>query len=121
MLCFPTSCFNLIKKRIQSNIPDHLFDETIITIKKEAMYLHSLLPAIVSERNIALREDFLANSGIDRFYVEELEHEYYAKNGLDLDELYQIRKGLNWQSFDSKWFFKLYIFSPDFRINLLRF
>ncbi len=83
------------KKRIQTEIPDHLFDETIFTIKKEAMYLHTLLPSIITERNIGLREDFLENSGIDRFYVEELEREYYEKNGLDMEELYQIRKGLN--------------------------
>jgi uncharacterized protein (TIGR04442 family) len=82
------------KKRIVVNIPDHLFNETIITIKKEAMYLHTLLPQVISERNAGLREDFLENSGLDRFYVEELEREYYEKNGLDLEELYQIRKGL---------------------------
>jgi uncharacterized protein (TIGR04442 family) len=83
------------KKFIQAELPDHLFNETIFTIKKEAMYLHSLLPSIVSEHNVGLREDFLENSGLDRFYVEELEREYYEKNGLDLEELYKIRKGLN--------------------------
>jgi len=83
------------KKSIKAEIPDHLFNETIITIKKEAMYLHTLLPAIITEHNICLREDFLANSGIDRFYVEELEREYYEKNGLDMEELYKIRKGLS--------------------------
>lgn len=83
------------KKRIESDIPDHLFTETILTIKKESMYLHTLLPIIVSECNLTLREDFLENSGLDRFYVEELEREYFEKNGLDLEDLYQIRKGLN--------------------------
>lgn len=83
------------KKRISASIPDHLFNETIFTIKKEAMYLHSLLPQIIAERNVGLREDFLENSGLDRFYVEELEREYYEKNGLDIEELYQIRKGLS--------------------------
>ncbi|MBV5338251.1 MAG: TIGR04442 family protein [Deltaproteobacteria bacterium] len=83
------------KKLISAAIPDHLFNETIFTIKKEAMYLHSLLPQIIAERNVGLREDFLANSGLDRFYVEELEREYYEKNGLDIEELYQIRKGLS--------------------------
>lgn len=82
------------KKRI-ADVPDHLFSETIFTIKKEAMYLHSLLPQIVAERNVGLREDFLENSGLDRFYVEELEREYYTKNDLDLEDLYKIRKGLN--------------------------
>lgn len=83
------------RKRIQGDIPDHLFNETIFTIKKEAIYLHSLLPAIISECNMALREDFLLNSGLDRFYVEELEREYYEKNGLDPEGLNQIRKGLS--------------------------
>ncbi|ABL01005.1 TIGR04442 family protein [Pelobacter propionicus] len=83
------------RKRIQGDIPDHLFNETIFTIKKEAMYLHTLLPTIISECNVGLREDFLENSGLDRFYVEELERDYYEKNGLDLEELYQIRKGLS--------------------------
>jgi len=83
------------KKRIAADIPDHLFHETIFTINKEAMYLHLLLPQIIAERNVGLREDFLENSGLDRFYVEELEREYYEKNGLNMEELYQIRKGLS--------------------------
>jgi uncharacterized protein (TIGR04442 family) len=83
------------KKRIKNDIPERLFDETIFTIKKEAMYLHSLLPTIVAERNVGLREDFLENSGLDRFYVEELEREYFEKNDLDMEGLYQIRKGLS--------------------------
>ena len=83
------------KKLISADIKDQLFIEIIFTIKKEAMYLHTLLPQIIAERNMALREDFLENSGLDRFYVEELEREYYEKNGLDIEELYQIRKGLS--------------------------
>jgi len=83
------------KKRIKNDIPAHLFDEAIFTIKTEAMYLHSLLPSIIAERDVGLREDFLENSGLDRFYVEELEREYFEKNELDLDGLYQIRKGLS--------------------------
>ena len=84
-----------VKKWTDGDIPDHIFNETIFTIKKEAMYLHSLLPQIIAERNVGLREDFLENSGLDRFYVEELEREYYEKNGLNIEELYQIRKGLS--------------------------
>jgi uncharacterized protein (TIGR04442 family) len=83
------------KKLIRDEIPVHLFNETIFTIKKEALYLHSLLPTIIAEQNVGLREDFLENSGLDRFYVEELEREYYEKNDLDLEGMYQIRKGLS--------------------------
>jgi uncharacterized protein (TIGR04442 family) len=83
------------KKLIKGEINDELFNETILTIQKEAIYLHNLLPLIITEKNIALREDFLDNSGLDRFYVEELELEYFELNGLPLEDLYQIRKGLN--------------------------
>jgi uncharacterized protein (TIGR04442 family) len=74
-------------------IPPELFREVVVNIKKEAIYLHNLLPQIVAERNAALREDFLNNSGLDRFYVEELEREYFELNNLYLEDLYLIRKG----------------------------
>jgi len=83
------------KKLIESEPTDELFNEVILTIKKEAIYIHNLLPTIIAKKDIALREDFLENSGLDRFYVEELEREYYELNDLDIEELYQIRKGLN--------------------------
>jgi uncharacterized protein (TIGR04442 family) len=85
----------LAKKLIKSEINNELFSETILTIQKEAIYLHNLLPQIIAEKSVSLREDFLDNSGLDRFYVEELELEYFELNNLPLDELYQIRKGLN--------------------------
>ncbi|HEY5973378.1 MAG TPA: hypothetical protein VIU41_01430, partial [Geobacteraceae bacterium] len=59
------------------------------------IYLHNLLPQIIAEKNTALREDFLENSGLDRFYVEDLEREYFELNDLPLEDLYKIRKGLN--------------------------
>ena len=83
------------KKLLQGEIPARLFAETILAIKKEAVYIHNLLPQIIAEKNSSLREDFLENSGLDRFYVEELEREFFELNGLNLEELYQIRKGLN--------------------------
>jgi uncharacterized protein (TIGR04442 family) len=64
-----------------------------MNIKKEAIYLHNLLPKIIAERDAGLREDFLDNSGLDRFYVEELEREYYQLNNLNPDDLSLIRKG----------------------------
>ena len=85
----------LHKKLLTDAIPRNIFDEAILTIKKEAVYIHNLLPEIIAGENVALREDFLENSGLDRFYVEELEREYYELNDLNIEELYQIRKGLN--------------------------
>lgn len=75
------------KKLYSGEIPADLFHETILSIKKEAMYLHTILPAIIDERNLSLREDFLDNSGLDRFFVEELEREYCAMNCIDPEAL----------------------------------
>jgi uncharacterized protein (TIGR04442 family) len=79
----------------EGELPGRLFDEVIVAIKKEAVYIQNLLPKIVAEKDVLLREDFLDNSGLDRFYVEELEREYFALNDLNVDDLYEIRKGLN--------------------------
>ena len=83
------------KELLAGEIPARLFQEAILTIKTEAVYIHNLLPQIVADKDSSLREDFLENSGLDRFYVEELEREFFELNELDLEELYQIRKGLN--------------------------
>ncbi len=80
------------KKLLKEEIPDNLFREIILTIKKEAIYLQTILPQIVAEKNVSLREDFLENSGLDRFYIEELEREYCELNCLDIDELSLLRK-----------------------------
>lgn len=78
---------------LDDGIPDDLFRETILTIRKEALYLHTLLPRIISEQNSTLREDFIANSGLDRFTVEELEREYCEANRLPPEKIASIRAG----------------------------
>jgi uncharacterized protein (TIGR04442 family) len=83
------------KGLLSAPIPPQVFRDVVVNIKTEAIYLHNLLPQIIAQRDTALREDFLENSGLDRFYVEELEREYFELNELAIDDLYQIRKGLN--------------------------
>ena len=60
-------------------------------VKKEAIYLHNLLPEIIKTKDSPLREDFLINSGLDRFYIEEMEKEYFQVNSLGEEELQKIR------------------------------
>lgn len=60
-------------------IPRPLFRQVVADIRMEGVYLHTLLPRILAEKNDSLREDFLANSGLDRFTVEELEREYLER------------------------------------------
>ena len=79
----------LVKNTINMN----LFQEVIYDIKKEVFYLRNLLPDIISGKNHALRHDFLTNSGLDIFHIEELENEYITQNGLDRECLKQLRSG----------------------------
>ncbi|PLX88992.1 MAG: TIGR04442 family protein [Desulfuromonas sp.] len=78
---------------ISQDIPLQLFRDVILNIKTEAIYIHNMLPKITFTKDRAMREDFLANSGLDRFYVEELEREYFTLNKLDPEDLAQLRAG----------------------------
>jgi len=61
------------KDIVRGPVPHNVFEEIILDIRKESFYLNNLLPHIIVSRDNRIREDFLVNSGLDRFYVEELE------------------------------------------------
>ncbi|MDY0189456.1 MAG: TIGR04442 family protein [Desulfuromonas sp.] len=81
--------------KIQGTLPDPfphaIFREVMINVEKELFYIQDLLPKIIAETQRDLREDFLLNSGLDRFYVEELENEYLQRNGLQSHVLDRVR------------------------------
>ncbi len=81
------------KKIFEKDVPRLLFEDVVMHIKKEAIYLHNLLPQIVSDSDRALRNDFLTNSGLDRFTIEEIEREYFTRHDLDPNALIQLRAG----------------------------
>jgi uncharacterized protein (TIGR04442 family) len=81
-----------INGTIDDELLHKLFRRVVHHVQMEELYLHNLLPRIIDERNSALRSDFLGNSGLDRFYVEELEREYFEYNGLDMEMLLQLRQ-----------------------------
>lgn len=62
---------------LQEYMSEGLLEEVITKIRLEAFYINQLLPRIVEEHDVKLRNDFLSNSGLDRFQVEELEGEYF--------------------------------------------
>jgi uncharacterized protein (TIGR04442 family) len=62
---------------LQDVVNESLFEEVITKIRLEAFYINQLLPRIIEEHDSKLRNDFLSNSGLDRFQIEELEHEYF--------------------------------------------
>lgn len=77
---------------VQGPIPHSVFEEIILDIRKESFYLNNLLPHIIVSRDNRVREDFLMNSGLDRFYVEELEKDYFEMNKIEKNILEEIRK-----------------------------
>jgi uncharacterized protein (TIGR04442 family) len=80
------------RRIVQAPVPHNVFDEIILDIRKESFYLNNLLPHIIVSRDSRVREDFLLNSGLDRFYIEELENDYFDMNKIDKNILEEIRK-----------------------------
>jgi uncharacterized protein (TIGR04442 family) len=77
---------------VRGPVPHSIFEEIILDIRKESFYLNNLLPHIIVSRDSTVREDFLMNSGLDRFYVEELEKDYFDMNRIEDNILEEIRK-----------------------------
>lgn len=73
-------------------IPHKLFDKAFLDLRKESFYLNHLLPIIIDKKDIGLREDFIKNSGLDRFYIENIEKEHFQDKGLDTVMLENIRE-----------------------------
>ncbi len=80
------------KGLVTGPVPHGVFHEIILDIRKESFYLNNLLPHIIVSRDNHVREDFLMNSGLDRFYVEELEKDYFDMNQIEQNILDEIRK-----------------------------
>jgi uncharacterized protein (TIGR04442 family) len=77
---------------LQGLIDEKLIDEVITKIRLEAFYINQLLPRIIDEQDAQLRNDFLMNSGLDRFQVEELESEYFEMRAFPPQLLQNIRQ-----------------------------
>jgi len=83
----------LAEEGFARKVPHKLFEKTLLDLRKESFYRNHLLPLIIDKKDINLREDFLKNSGLDRFYIETIEKEYFDDKGLDVLLLEQIREG----------------------------
>ncbi len=75
----------LASKGIAIRVPEAIFEKVLLDLKKESFYINSLLPEIIRTGDIRLREDFLLNSGFDRFYLETIEAQYLKDNGYPPD------------------------------------
>jgi uncharacterized protein (TIGR04442 family) len=83
----------LIKKdAIHKDIPEHLFQKVIRDILQEKNYLEEILPQIIEKPENHLRENFLQESGLDRYYIEEVEKDHFEFHHLSEELLEQIQK-----------------------------
>ncbi len=82
----------LSEKGIAERVPPKLFEKVFIDLRKESVFLNQILPEVIQTGNSALREDFLENSGLDRFYLESLEHAYFEEKKLDICMLDSLRE-----------------------------
>ncbi len=78
-------------QEMRDAIDESLLEEVITKIRLEAFYINQLLPRIIDEQDAKLRNDFLSNSGLDRFQVEELESEYFEMRAFPPQLLETIR------------------------------
>ncbi|HEY6136884.1 MAG TPA: TIGR04442 family protein [Thermoanaerobaculia bacterium] len=77
---------------LQHEVTEALLEEVITKIRLEAFYINQLLPKIIDEQDGRLRNDFLSNSGLDRFQIEELESEYFEMRAFPAQLLDAIQK-----------------------------
>ena len=83
------------QRLLDGEISDEIFRQGVAIIKKEAIYVNNILPVILREKNRQLRDEFLAESGLDLFFVEERENSYCDAHGLSRSLLAAIRQNGN--------------------------
>jgi uncharacterized protein (TIGR04442 family) len=80
------------KRLIAKEIPEQILQKVVRDLYQENVYLHEILPNMLADPANSLRENFLKESGLDRYYVEELEKEHFDRNRLDPLTLQKIQK-----------------------------
>lgn len=84
----------LKKQNMEDYFDEDIFSKVIEKIQLEALYVNEILPEIIEKQNLQLREDFILNSGIERFIIEELEQEYFEVSRLDPSILSRIQSAI---------------------------
>jgi uncharacterized protein (TIGR04442 family) len=57
-------------------VADEVIEAALLFVEEEHVYATELLPTIIATRDLALRDNFLASSGLDLGRVEDLETAY---------------------------------------------
>lgn len=76
-----------VRGLIREALPQQSFQSVLQDILAEDFYVTELLPRVIESGNQKLRIDFIENSGLDLFRIEELEKEYVERHRLPADAL----------------------------------
>jgi uncharacterized protein (TIGR04442 family) len=79
------------RRFLKGEIPDKLFDVGLRLAKSSLLYINTLLPIIVANRDANLREEFIRDSGLDRLLIEELEEHWCKREDVPGEKLAFIR------------------------------
>jgi len=79
------------RRFLTGDIPDKLFDVGLRLAKSSLLYINTLLPIIVANRDANLREEFIRDSGLDRLLIEELEEHWCKREDIPGEKLAFIR------------------------------
>ncbi len=75
---------------IERPVSPRTFSRAVQAIVAEKLYTKEVLPEILRKRDSAFRLDFIANSGLDLFEIEELEKDYLVRHKLPADAITRI-------------------------------
>ncbi|MCK4846568.1 MAG: TIGR04442 family protein [Deltaproteobacteria bacterium] len=73
---------SLLKNSPVNKIPKNVMKKLFTTLKMEIFYINDVLPKIIQSGNLTDREDFIVNSGFDRFFIEDVERLFLERSGL---------------------------------------
>ncbi|MDH4226133.1 MAG: TIGR04442 family protein [Deltaproteobacteria bacterium] len=73
---------SLLKDGPISKIPKNVMMKVFTTLKMEIFYLNEVLPKLIVSFDTKIREDFIENSGFDRFFIEDIERSYIERHEL---------------------------------------
>lgn len=83
---------DILHEGIVQRIPRDVLKRVFIALKMEIFYINEILPKILESGDMKPREDFLHNSGFDRFYVEDIERDYIEKIELPEDMVRKFKE-----------------------------
>ena len=83
---------SLLRDGPVEKIPKKTMKKVFTSLKMEGFYTNEVLPAIVESGDMSMREDFLRNSGFDRFFIEDIERNYLEKSELPQQKIKRFRE-----------------------------